>query len=256
MYRFQYISDLHLEMGSPIKIPAVAPYLLLAGDIGYPETKEFSTFLQECSRQFETVFYTPGNHEYYQKFKKRSGAPPLSMDVLDTIMKKMCGEFHNVVYLNNATYDIDASVRIIGSTLWSDIDPRAPIINDFDQIYATPDDVISLDDIKHVHTQSVEFLSREIQASPLPTIVMTHHLPSYKMIIPRYKAMPYKAYNCHFASHLDHLFQPPVKAWVCGHSHCYQYQYINNIPCYLNACGYPGESTGAKWDAVIEIDLV
>ncbi len=66
MYTFQLISDLHLEMGSYFNLKAKAPYLLLVGDIGYPESQIYKDFLKQYSKKFDKIFYISGNHEYYQ----------------------------------------------------------------------------------------------------------------------------------------------------------------------------------------------
>ena len=70
MYQFQLISDIHLEFGAIKKISKCADYLILAGDIGYPDQKLFKDFLSNTSKIFNKVFYVAGNHEYYQNWKK------------------------------------------------------------------------------------------------------------------------------------------------------------------------------------------
>jgi len=82
------------------------------------------------------------------------------------------------------------------------------------------------------------YLQSIIELSDKPLLIMTHHLPSYSMIL-----QVYESSNCksHFASDLHHLFKPPVIAWVCGHSHGFNKKMINDIPCIVNAIGYPSE---------------
>jgi hypothetical protein len=67
MVKFQYISNLHLDL-YPLglfDIDAIAPYLLLAGDIGNPYQKKYELFLENISKKFEKIFIISGNHEYY-----------------------------------------------------------------------------------------------------------------------------------------------------------------------------------------------
>lgn len=66
MYKFQLISDIHLEFGACKQIKKYAYYLIIAGDLGYPEHKLFKEFLLNVSKTFNTVFYVSGNHKYYQ----------------------------------------------------------------------------------------------------------------------------------------------------------------------------------------------
>lgn len=68
------MSDLHLEGGTAesansyeqFKIPPKAPYLILAGDIGYFKHKDrYLAFLRRQCECFVRVFLIPGNHEFY-----------------------------------------------------------------------------------------------------------------------------------------------------------------------------------------------
>ena len=111
-YTFQLLSDLHLEVGTYHNIKAKAPYLLLAGDIGYPESRIFQDFIKQCSKKFDKVFYTAGNHEYYNSKK--------SIDEIDAIIMDVTSQYSNVHYLQNSYYDLE-DLRIVGSTLWSDV---------------------------------------------------------------------------------------------------------------------------------------
>jgi hypothetical protein len=47
-----------------------------------------------------------------------------------------------------------------------------------------------------------------------------------------------------------------IKAWCAGHSHGRTQKTINDVPCYVNAYGYPDEDrNGATLDFTFEIDL-
>jgi hypothetical protein len=68
----QYVSDIHLEFHDKMNtgslqpllfVKPVAPYLVLAGDIGVPDLKGYSVFLQWCSENWNAVFLVAGNHE-------------------------------------------------------------------------------------------------------------------------------------------------------------------------------------------------
>jgi len=262
MYRFQYVSDIHLEFRKKVlRIPPVAPFLLLAGDIGYPCRSLYREFLRYAAHDFEKVFLVAGNHEFYQGAKQGKNLRwfhPLSMtSILDKI-RHLCQEHDNVYFLHNSFHDLP-HLRIIGSTLWSDIDPEAPLLHDQFQIYKEGTTTMTVKDIRIVHHESREFLVHALHHSPLPVLVMTHHLPSPQMILPEYHLLPpsMDRYQSHFASSLDFLFRPPLQAWVCGHSHGANHQILsNNIPCVINAYGYPNESRkGASLDKVLEVEV-
>lgn len=231
IFPFQFVSDLHLEFRRVLPIiKKEADYLLLAGDIGDPSKSLFTKFFHHVSNTFEKVFYVAGNHEYYNTQRR-------TMKETDQLISEKISVFPNVHFLNNQYHDFPY-VRVVGSTLWTDVPNNTPLINDNYRIYVDKDELLSLEKTRDLHRGSVQFLKKTINESPHPVVVLTHHLPSQKMVAPRYKGSPY---NPHFASSLDDLFRPPVKIWVCGHSHGFKEEFINGIPCVLNAVGYPLE---------------
>lgn len=251
--RFQLLSDLHLEFckNIPQVIPH-APYLLLAGDIGYPENPLFTQLLKDVSTKFKCVFFTPGNHEYYQHHKSREER--LTMSQLDDAMHNACATYHNVVYLNKTTYDLE-DIRLIGATLWSKVNKNDNIINDYASIYPNDNhDTLTIDDTLTMHEDHRIFIANAIRESPTRCIVMSHHLPS-KHMVTRSLAQKFPRYISHFASDLDHMLDPEyVAAWVCGHSHAHVVKEINGVPCYLNAVGYPKEEyRGALMDFTFSV---
>ena len=245
-YTFQLLSDIHLEMGTYHNIKPKAPYLLLVGDIGYPETRIYQDFMKQCSKKFEKVFYVSGNHEYYQSKHKCK-----SIDEIDAIIEDIC-KHYDIHYLQNSSYDFE-DLKIVGSTLWSDVLITDELTNDYLSIYKTKNKHIKVADTLEMYRMNKEYLTTTIETSDKPLLIMTHHLPSYKMILPVYETSLCKS---HFASHLDNLFKKPLVAWVCGHSHGFNKQIINNIPCIMNSIGYPSEQRkGASTSFVLELDI-
>ena len=78
----QYCSDLHLEFSANSQFLRENPIipkgdiLILAGDIiPFPEMNNYADFFDTLSSQFKTVYWIPGNHEYYHAdVAQRSGA--------------------------------------------------------------------------------------------------------------------------------------------------------------------------------------
>ena len=130
------ISDLHLEF---YKDPSVlfknisdklpkCDILILAGDIGVPLDKlnGLSDILLKFSTMYKTILYVPGNHEYYNSNMNRAKALDKLRDIVATSSK--------IVILDNDSITINDTLYI-GSTLWSDINPRIKnSINDFDKL--------------------------------------------------------------------------------------------------------------------------
>lgn len=234
-FPFQYVSDIHLEFMKKLPdIPVQSPFLFLAGDIGDPTKSHFSRFFQKVASQFQEVFYVAGNHEYYQ--------PEKTMKETETLIRSTLSSLSNVHYLNNEVFDLP-EVRILGTTLWTSVPDKTPFINDNFRIRYDDTQMLTLKKTRELHQNSVDFLTKELNYSSKPTIVLTHHMPSQRMVDKKYQGSPY---NRHFVSSLDNLFQPPLVAWICGHSHGFREELVNGIPCLLNAVGYPLEHTEYK----------
>jgi hypothetical protein len=66
----QIYSDIHIELWNKLpELPVNSKYLFLAGDICRLTHPLFYPFFDYCSSKWEKVFYTPGNHEFYEKGK-------------------------------------------------------------------------------------------------------------------------------------------------------------------------------------------
>jgi predicted phosphodiesterase len=259
MYHFQLVSDVHLEFGEYKKIQKCANYLILAGDIGYPDQKLFKNFLVDVGEIFEKVFYVSGNHEYYQNWKKGKNIKIDTIDETNLKIKKIIEECHdNIYFLNNDYYDIDDKLRIVGSTLWTNIQPKSSSINDSNQIYSDNGILVTDDYLRNLHTKNVDFIENQISyanTNNKKLVIVTHHLPSYDLILEKYKLM-YPRYTSHFATDLNYLIKEPIKVWCAGHSHGFNHQKINEVDCYVNAFGYPSENRqGANLNFNFEFDI-
>jgi hypothetical protein len=259
MYKFQLISDIHLEFNNVYKIKKLANYLILAGDIGYPDQKLFKDFLSSVSLTFDKIFYITGNHEYYQTWKKGKNIKLDTIDETNEKIKQIIKESgDNIYFLNNNFYDIDLNLRIVGSTLWTNPSLNNKPINDSYQIYSDNKILASEEHFRNLHKHNVKYIEEQIleaKSNNKKLVIVTHHLPTYELILPKYKTQFYSPYNSHFASDLDYLMQEPIKAWCAGHSHGFNHKIINNVNCYVNAYGYPHEDkNGATLDFTFEID--
>ena len=89
--------------------------------------------------------------------------------------------------------------------------------------------------IQNKHIESVNYIKDNIAGN---TIVLTHHLPSFKLITDKYKT--YRN-NTRYASDLESLMTKNVKYWICGHTHCQYETKINETFCKINAYGHSDE---------------
>ena len=109
---FQYASDLNLEKGFKRSIIPKKPFLILAGDIGYPRDIEYKNFLYSMSVYFEKIFVLSGNHEYDTC---KNG----NFNEIDTIIEEICTGKNNLFYLQKKLFIIEEDIYLIGCTFWS-----------------------------------------------------------------------------------------------------------------------------------------
>lgn len=226
------ISDIHLEFGVDTitlleKMPA-ADILVLAGDIGNA-TKGLETirdFLLTLKEKYSDVIFIAGNHEYYQCDYDR--------DKVIENLREIATET-KTHFLQRETKVIQG-IEFIGTTMWSLIDKYAyESINDSRQnIFPTMIDYIGefVDDFR--------FLRETLKLpSQYPRVVITHHLPTHRLIHPKFSG---NRINSGFYSNiLDNLHVHGVKYWFSGHSHEYSKCTYGDMQCIVNPVGYPGE---------------
>lgn len=248
---FRLLSDLHAEfypttgeLWARLDLPTEVPseeILLLAGDIGWPVdvdgsmNPEFTTLLTAFRQRWRHVVLVPGNHEYY---------PGLEIEQTEAVLQRI-GAATDVHVLQKASLDL-GSFRILGCTLWSEMSPNAyGVLNDrFIKGNTYPEHILR-------HHDHRTWLTRELAATTQPTIVLTHHLPTFELIHPFYRSQD----NTGYATALDELIVASgkyVKLWACGHTHERAAVTLGGVPLHTNPLGYPGElrRTTCDWNVL------
>lgn len=271
----RYASDLHLEMRPTITHPKLIPlweferadtdeyYLALLGDIGNPFNKNLNLFLEKVSPIYKKIFYIAGNHEYYNFNVK----PNQSKCQFERKLSEITGKFNNVVLMDNITDDLDG-IKIIGSTLWSNVPPNdseyiAYAINDYHLIKKEGLDneltKITVADTNSWNLEAVAFIEKEISNTDDPCIVLTHHAPLFSdEKNNRYTADPKYLHgenNNAFHNDLLRFLKPPVSAWLYGHTHYTSSFNINDVIVATNQLGYSNEEKFIKYNPWAYIDL-
>lgn len=234
--KIHYLSDIHLEFYDITKIPRIlqqivpqSPICVLAGDIGYPFQHTYEAFLRGIHSKFEHIFLIHGNHEYYQ-LKNNLGKSN------EEIVKKTREiiETHNLYkihFLHNSHYDLPNSTfldssyrmgeegsressnfRFIGSILWSKIEDSRYLSNDYLQN--------GVDQLNETHELCKNYIKNALiqaQNEDKKVIMITHHLPSFKLNHSKYAK--YINYHQCFSSHSDDLIKEPIKLWIFGHTY-------------------------------------
>lgn len=246
IFKIQIASDIHLEFlksgddMSEIVIPK-APYLALLGDIGLPLKKDnYEKFLLDMSSKFKKVFILAGNHEYYHSCLKK----------VDEKIKSICQQKDNLIYIEKKAIEIDG-VKIIGTTLWTKIDPENKItiegyLNDFSLIHIDSDLSvhISADITNSWFEEDLKFIKDEIESSDgKPCIILTHHAPlTIGSSEPTYFGS--KA-NQGFCSDLSGIMNDKIPLFCYGHTHWPQDMVVKGTRVISNPRGYIHEKSPA-----------
>ncbi len=242
-FRIQYTSDLHLELYKTLPqfetlLKPVAPYLALAGDIGHPP--QLRELFAWAAPQWKCIFYLPGNHEYY-------GAV---LEEREEELKQLVNCYGNIHFLHPSSpyFCEEENVAVVGGTLWSRVpeDTHWRKCNDYKMIRTESGDVGDpglsvLHRLNGIHKEHVAEISNQLDLwgnRGAEVCVITHHLPSYNLIHPRFWGSDVN--HC-FASTVDSLLREPVRLWIYGHSHTCSNMLIRNILCVCNAKGYVDE---------------
>ena len=258
----QVYSDIHIELWNKLpEIPVKANYLFLAGDICNKNNPLFYKFLDYCSSNWEKIFYTPGNHEFYIKNKNYN---QLSFEYKYEIQQK----YKNIFFLDNELVKLNDDIDVYGSTFWT----KSPFdrtheakqyINDYNWIKyfnKNRNQVIDLD-IGYVNELSetgYNKLKQHLSSATKPTIVMTHFPPIRTGTSdPFYLAQVRKA-NLYFSwpdETINDFELTKVPFWISGHTH-WSYDINKNGSRFVgNQLGYKSElgKTGLNEDGLFEI---
>lgn len=252
--KIQYASDLHLEFGenagyikhNPLDV--VGDILILAGDIGYLGDENYSRhpFWDWASENFEQVIVAMGNHEFYKFFDISTLCDGYKLRIR-----------HNVAAYYNAVIPI-GDTDIIVSTLWSHIPLKEAafaeqVISDFHRIMFKGE-VLTFTDFNREHRRCLDFIKSAVSDSKAAhKIVVSHHVPSFKMQSPKFKD---SKVNGAFTVELEYFIQTSgIDYWIFGHSHYNIDVLIGSTLCLSNQLGYvfQNEHTSFRKDAMIEV---
>lgn len=189
--------------------------LLLAGDISSMPDQLIS-FLEIVEQRFKQVFLVPGNHETYGH----------DIDEWNSVMTERIAAETTKVKFSAGRINCEnmKGWRMIYGTLWADGGKTAEehsfvnrALKDFVCINKN-NRHFQVSDMMEIHKRQKKALNKFLQ-HPFQgqTVVMTHHLPSYKLCNPRFSPI----INGGFASDCDLLLNQRYSPglWVFGHTH-------------------------------------
>jgi hypothetical protein len=174
-------------------------------------------------------------------------------------IKSVCSSFPNVSFLNNSCEDVEIGnikYRILDSTLWyyttknKEEMIKVTLREDF-LIKKETGETFSTKDFNQMLLTNADYIQKEISSNPnTKFIILTHHLPSIRLIHDRYKNLPLE--NVGFYTDLEYLIKKNVCLWLCGHTHMAMVARIGNCDLAVNPKGrvWDGE-TGFSNKAMI-----
>jgi predicted phosphohydrolase len=226
--KFQYISDIHLEHGNTINLEPIAPYLILAGDIGNPFANIYKEFLQDVAEKYAHVFLIAGNHEYYSKRR-------ITMKDTEKQIKSCCPP--NVHFLQNDCFHIpDTDIVIFGTTLWTEVQIATlhmlfRYVSDYRMIPDFIDDKCNaVEKCNALHAHAVQCLQKALDSNPEKRIILVcHHIPQEQLTESNFLGT--------YASNVDIVHSDSIVAVVYGHTHTP----MDSGKFHCNPLGYPDE---------------
>ena len=251
--KIQYCSDLHLEFKNnaaylaenPIK--PLGEILLLAGDIlPIPLMNTAQPVLDYLSREFEAVYWIPGNHEYYRS------------DIYEVKDGRLVEIRPNVYFGNNFIIQ-HKGVDIICSTMWSKISPQhaleiSQFVSDF-YLISVRGERLTTGIFNTMHRHDLNFIQQSLIKSEAATkIVMTHHVPTLMHYPEPFK---FSSVNEAFAVELfDFIETCNADYWIYGHHHTNNADFkIGKTMMLTNQLGYVNQGQHFRYrnGTVIEI---
>ena len=228
-FQAEFISDTHMNMWkydtkqAMALFPALAPTLILAGDIGDPDEPTLYRILDMTVRRYKNVIYVPGNHEFYLREPNSNKTPASVLAWFQTLEEK----WPNFHFLYRQSEVIDG-VRIIGATGWT----TAPRNTDWANL------------ISEEGRKDREFIEQTLSRSKEPCLVVTHYPPTKQVLQSNFTG---KITEYDYAQSLEYMFRPPLHTWIFGHVHQhhtidYPYSALTGagiIRLLCNPFGYP-----------------
>ena len=275
--KFQIVSDLHLEFQeAPFIRNAGADVLVLAGDICLAEhlyknptvgpdtlfnkhsyakhALRYLNFFEQVSREFDTVIYIMGNHEHYSGLWNRTA----------NSLREALDPFQNIILMNDAWINMDG-IRIIGTSLWTDMDKKNPMtmlhikdmMNDYHSIKIEHSGAyrkLRPLDTYEAHVKAFDTIKLGVETWDGPVVVLGHHAPSHRSIHPKYANQGFM--NAAFVNSLDEYIidHPQIKLWAHGHVHDRWDYVIGETRIICNPHGYPNEPR--VWDPNLVVEIL
>lgn len=262
--KLQIVSDLHLEFNKSISIKnAGADILCLAGDICLAQhlyrhpisslginnaehgdsASNYRKFFDQVSKEFDRVLYIMGNHEHYSGLWNETA----------NRLREALEPWSNITLMDDMWLNF-GDVRIVGTTLWSDLNKGDPLtmmsikdmMNDYHTVKIKNNGVyhkLRPIDTLEAHHRAIQTIKLAAETWDGKVVILGHHSPSFKSVHPIYqnKDLMNGGYHSDLSDYI--LSQDKIKLWIHGHTHhCFDYN-IGDCRIICNPHGYHSENT-------------
>lgn len=254
-FHFERYADNYKKIRSFADIPerGVFSHAALAGDICH--SHHVGGVMSAIKDRMQCpIYYTPGNHEFYDGFRRK-----VTMSQQVEIMREGCAKLDQVYFLYNEGRDIPGTnCSIFGSPWFTDFGWHRNQLEVHDIVRYIADYGNTLVDFEggsrnleaedHIefHQEAVAALekwARETVKRKRQMIIMTHWAPSVACAHGHFPAEGLIA--AYFSTdYLDrnHDIFPPGTRWIHGHTHWNTAFNLGNVEVSSNQFGYSGES--------------
>jgi len=231
--RISYLSDLHLDFHKDagynflrsLKIPET-DLLVIAGDLCDMSIVNPWQALRTFCRAAPHVLYVLGNHEYYHS------TPRKTEDYIFNLATKL----PNLTVAAQPKEFTLNGYKFLAGTMWFPDQPENVLYKNY------MGDFYWIDFLEpRVYYDNKDFVKA---LEKRPDIVITHHMPSYKSVHPKFAR---SVINRFFITELDKKIDKyGVGVWIHGHSHEPVNYWIGDCQVVSNPFGYPDEAK-ADW---------
>jgi predicted phosphodiesterase len=256
--KIRVLSDLHLE-GAAFNPPeADCDAVVLAGDIG-SGTNGVTWAANNFVGLGVPVIYVPGNHEFY-------GYDMSDLNAAMTNVAKERGVILGDCSSTLVEKEGEQPVRILAATLWTDFDlygvekrkacgdATERCLYDYTAI-KRHGKLLRWRDVRAMCLRTQFWLKYEAvkaKAAGEKVVVVTHHAPSERSSLPRFKNDPVTA---GFASRLEGFAAEYVNCWIHGHMHNNSWYRIGDCLVVANPRGYRPPSENPRFDDKLVIEV-
>lgn len=246
MKRIQIASDIHSEFYNRANwdellatFDGEADILVLAGDIvPLRFVDQVRDILNDFCSKYKNVVYVAGNHEYY-------GTDAISAA---GVLGAVSNEIYNFTWLKNTAQVVDG-VQFFGGTLWFrnlvDNWKWKQNLNDFHYIRRFE---------PWVYHQVELFKDGFLEHVNEQTIVVSHHLPTFASVAPKYAGDGMQGLNAFFVNEMDQFINHRnPRLWIHGHTHTPCDHVVGRTRIICNPYGYPHELEVSPKPIILEV---